>query len=132
MWATFCAISGENWRISARRWTETTLCSSLRLSSTSEARRGIEVRQHQGDGLGVLGVEQLSQLLRIGALQLGQIALGGFLRAPDQHEQIVGALLAEGVDQQAAGIVEAAVDHEVLRLKQAPRTLPESPRSPPA
>ena len=59
----------------------------------------------------------------IGALQLGQVALRGLLRAAHQHEQFVGALLAEGVDQQAAGVVQAAVDHEVLGLQQPPELL---------
>ena len=123
MCATFCAISGENWRISASRWMATTLCSSLRLSSTMRGAQRIEVGQNQGDGLRMLGVEQLAELLRIGALQLGQIALRRLLRTAHQHQQIVGALLAEGVHQQAAGVVQAAVDHEVLRLEQLPELL---------
>ena len=57
------------------------------------------MRQHQRDGLGMFGVEQLAQLLGIGALQLGQIALRRLLRAPHQHQQVIGALLAEGVDR---------------------------------
>ena len=68
----------------------------------------IEMRKHQGNGLRMLGVEQLSQLLRIGALQLGKIALRGLLRAPHQGQQIFGALFAECLDQQAAGIIESA------------------------
>ncbi len=63
------------------------------------------------------------ELLWIGALQLGQIALGCLLRAAHQHQQIVGALLAEGVDKQAAGIIQAAMNHEVLGLKQPPELL---------
>ncbi len=73
------------------------------LAQVVEHHRGaprIEVRQHQRDGLRMFGVEQLAQLLRIGALQLGQVALRGLLRAAHQHQQIVGALLAEGLDQQ--------------------------------
>ena len=81
------------------------------------------MRQHQGDGLRMLGVEQLAQLLRIGALQLGQVALRRLLRAAHQHQQIVGALLAEGLHQQPAGVVQPAVDHEVLRLEQLPELL---------
>ncbi len=80
--------------------------------------------QHQGDGLRMFGVEQLAQLLRIGALQLGQIALGGLLGLAHQRQQVVGALLAKGFDQQPAGVVEAAVNHEVLGLQQVPRTPP--------
>ena len=76
--------------------------------------------QHQRDGLRMLGVEQLAQLLRIGALQLGQVALRRLLRAAHQHQQIVGALLAKGLDQQPAGVVQAAMHHEVLRLQQLP------------
>ena len=71
----------------------------------------------------MLGVEQLAQLLGIGALQLGQVALRRLLRAPHQHQQVVGALLAEGLDQQAAGVVQAAMDHEVLGLQQLPELL---------
>ena len=76
--------------------------------------------QHQGDRLRMFGVEQLAQLLRIGALQLGQVAVRCFLRAAHQHQQIVGALFAEGPDQQATGVVESAVDHEILRLEHLP------------
>ena len=60
------------------------MCSSLRLSSTFDARLRIEMGQHQRDGLRMLAVEQLAQLLRIGALQLGQVALRRLLRAPHQ------------------------------------------------
>ena len=89
------------------------------------------MRQHQRDGLRMLAVEQLAQLLRVGALQLGQIALRRLLRAPHQRQQILGALLAEGLHQQPAGIVQAAVHHEVLRFEQSPRTLPGSrPKAP--
>ena len=101
MCATFCAISGENWRISASRWIGDHLVLFAQVVEHQRGARGIEVGQHQGDGLGMLGVEQLAQLLRVGALQLGQIALSGLLRAAHQHQQIVGALLAEGLHQAA-------------------------------
>ena len=81
------------------------------------------MRQHQRDGLRMFGVEQLAQLLRIGALQLGQISLRCLLRAAHQHQQVVGALLAEGLDQHAAGVVQAAVHHEVLRVEKLPELL---------
>jgi hypothetical protein len=84
------------------------LWSSLRLSSTIDARLGVQVGQHQGDRLRMFAVQQLAQLLRIGALQLGQIALRLLLRAAHQHQQVVGALLAEGLHQQPAGIIQAA------------------------
>ena len=59
----------------------------------------IEVGQHQSDGLRMFAVEQLAQLLGIGSLQLGQIALGLLLRTAHQHQQIVSALLAKGLLQ---------------------------------
>ncbi len=83
----------------------------------------IEVRQHQGDRLWMFGIEQLAQLLRVGALQLGQVAVSLLLRAAYQHQQIIGPFLAKGPDQQAAGIIEPAMDHEVLRLEQFPELL---------
>ena len=81
------------------------------------------MRQNQSDGLRMLRVEQFAQLLRIGALQLRQIALRGLLRAADQHQQLVGALLAEGLDEQAAGVVQSSMHHEALRLEQLPELL---------
>ena len=84
---------------------------------------GVQVSQHQRDGLRVLGVQQLAQLLRVGALQLGQVALRRLLGAAHQHQQVVGALLAKGVDQQAAGVVQASVNHEVLGLQKLPEFL---------
>ena len=43
-----------------------------------------------------------------------------FLGASKQHEQIVGALFPKGFDQQAAGIIQSAMDHEILGLEQLP------------
>ncbi len=39
------------------------------------------------------------------------------------HQQIFGALLAECIDQQAAGVVQTAVHHEVLRFEKLPELL---------
>ena len=83
----------------------------------------IQVRQHQSDGLRMLGVEQLAQLLRIGALQLGQIALRRLLRAPHQRHHVFGALFAEGLDQHAAGVIHASVHHEILCIEKLPELL---------
>ncbi len=71
----------------------------------------------------MFAIEQLTQLHRVGALELRQIAVRGLLRAPDQVHQIVGALLAEGFDEQSVGIVDAAVHDVVLRLEQLPELL---------
>ena len=81
------------------------------------------MRQHQRDGLRMFAVEQFAQLRRIGALQLGQIAVRLFLRMPQLHQQLVGALFPERVDQQTAGIIQPAMHHEVLRLEQFPELL---------
>ena len=91
---------------------------------------GVQVRQHQRNGLRMLGVKQLAQLLRVGALQFGQVALRGLLRAPHLHQQIVGALLAEGLHQQAAGIVQPPVHHKSLRLQKLPEILQHLRRKP--
>ena len=84
---------------------------------------GVKVSQHKGNGLRVFCVEELAELLWIGPLQLGQVTLGFLLRAPHQHQQIVRALLAEGLLQKAAGVVQAPMDHEALRLQQFPELL---------
>ena len=65
----------------------------------------------------------LPNCCRIGALQLGQVAVGLFLGAAQLHQQVVGALFAERLHQQAAGIIQAAMDHEVLGLEQLPEFL---------
>ena len=102
---------------------ETTLCSSLRLLSTSEARLGSRWASTSAMVCGCSAVEQFAQLLRVGALQFGQVAVLRLLRPAQLHHQIVGALLAEGLGQQAAGIIQSAMHHEALRLQQFPELL---------
>ena len=81
------------------------------------------MRQHQSNGLRMFTVEQLAQLLRIGTLQLRQISVRLLLRAPHQHQQVVCPLLAEGVFEHAAGVVQPAMHHEVLRVEKTPKLL---------
>ena len=76
--------------------------------------------KNQRDGLRMFGVEQFAELLRIGALQLREVALFRLLGAAQLHHQIVRTLLAKGLGKQPAGIIQAAVHHEALRLQQFP------------
>src|SRR5215472_16780937 len=80
----------------------------------------IEMRQHEGNRRRMFTVEQFAQLRRISALELGEVSLRGLLGTAQQREQILGSLLAKGLGQQAPGIIEATVNHEILRLQKLP------------
>ncbi len=66
---------------------------------------------------------KFAQLLRVGALQFREVALLGLLGAAQLRHQIVRSLLAEGLGQQTAGVIQPAMHHEALGFQQLPEFL---------
>jgi len=79
--------------------------------------------KNQRNRLRMLGIKQLTQLLRICPLQLGQISLFRFLRPLDLRHQVFCALLSECIGKQSARIVDASMNNEALGFKEFPEFL---------
>ena len=79
--------------------------------------------KNQRNRLRMLSIKQLTQLLRICPLQLGQISLFRFLRPPDLRHQVFCALLSECIGKQSARIVDASMNNEALGFKKFPEFL---------
>ena len=107
-------MSGEIWSRCAMR-SATSARSSWRQRDQQSGRlRGVQVREDQRDGLRMLVVDELGELLRIGFLQRVE---AGQLRAQRLHQpvhQFSGVLRAEGVHEHFLRIVDAALEHVVV------------------
>ena len=73
------------------------------------------MRQNERDHLRVLAVDELGELLRIGLLQRVEGSDVGAQGLDQAVEQPPRRIRAEGADQDLAGVVQAALEHVVVR-----------------
>ena len=74
------------------------------------------MRQHQGDGLRMLIVDELCQLLGVGFLNRVEGGGVGAERFGEAVQQTLGLIRLESAHQQLAGILYAAAGHVVAGI----------------
>ena len=79
---------------------------------------GVEMRQHQSDGLRMFALQKLAELMRVHLLQHGQIAGGSCARIAYLRQQLIGACGSEGLGQQLRRKVVTTADHVSLRANK--------------
>ena len=85
----------------------------------SQQRGGLgvaEVRKHEGDGLGVLVVDELGELLGVGLLQGVEGGGVGAERLGEAVQKAFGVVRLEGAHEQFAGEIDTAASHVIAGI----------------
>ena len=121
-------ISGEIWSRLAMRWAISERISGGKRDQQRGRLRGIQMREHQRDGLGMLVVNELGELLGVGFLDGVE---GGGLRPQRLGEPVehpLGDVRREGAQQQLAREIDAAARDVIAGQGQLVELFEHAPR----